>query len=101
MYSALVGIDGEKSPSAQGLWGGKRVFGRVAKIPGDTVKTFSYRNLTEGIDTFCVSMIKYIEINHSSKKGDNTMQAKSMRAKRNNQFAAGFVVESLFPFLLN
>ncbi len=29
------------------------------------------------------------------------MQAKSMRAKRNNQFAAGFVVESLFPFLLN
>ena len=46
-------------------------------------------------------MIKYIEINHSSKKGDNTMQAKSMRAKRKNQFAAGFVVESLFPFLLN
>ena len=61
MYSALVGIDGEKSPSAQGLWGGKRVFGRVAKIPGDTVKTFSHRNLTESIDTFCASMIKYIE----------------------------------------
>ena len=29
------------------------------------------------------------------------MQAKSMRAKRKNQYAAGFVVESLFPFLLN
>ena len=61
MYSALVGIDGEKSPSAHGLWDGKRVFGRVAKIPGDTAKTFSHRNLTESIDTFCVSMIKYNE----------------------------------------
>ena len=61
MYSALVGIDGEKSPSAQGLWGGKRVFGRVAKIPGDTAKTFLHRNLTESIDTFCASMLKYIE----------------------------------------
>ncbi len=29
------------------------------------------------------------------------MQAKSMRAKRKNQFAAGFVVAALFPFLLN
>ena len=65
------------------------------------MQTFSHGNEVKSIDTFCVSMIKYIEINHSSKKGDNTMQAKSMRAKRKNQFAAGFVVESLFPFLLN
>ena len=69
MYSALVGIDGEKSPSAQGLWGGKRVFGRVAKIPEDTAKTFSHRNLTESIDTFCVSMIKYNE-NKCEEKGE-------------------------------
>jgi hypothetical protein len=69
MYSALVGIDGEKSPSAQGLWVGKRVFGRVAKIPGDTAKTFSHRNLTESIDTFCVSMIKYNE-NKCEGKGE-------------------------------
>ena len=80
MYSALVGIDGEKSPSAQGLWGVKRVFGRVAKIPGDTAKTFSHRNLTESIDTFCVSMIKYIE--------------KELK----KQFAAVFAVGSVFPF---
>ena len=69
MYSALVGIDGEKSLSAQGVWGGKRVFGRVAKIPGDTAKTFLHRNLTESIDTFCVSMIKYSE-NKCEGKGE-------------------------------
>ncbi len=78
-----------------------RLFGRVAKNPGFGRETFLQTKIAGSIDTFCVSMIKYIEINHSSKKGDNTMQAKSMRAKRNNQFAAGFVVESLFPFLLN
>jgi len=45
-------------------------------------------------------MLKYIEIEHKS-KGDNTMQAKSKRAKRKNQFAVGFVMEALFPFGLN
>ena len=29
------------------------------------------------------------------------MQAKSMRAKRKNQFAVGFVMAALFPFLMN
>ena len=97
MYSTLVGIDGEKSPSAQGLWGGKRVFGRVAKIPGDTAKTFSHRNLTESIDTFCVSMIKYNETKCTN-KGDADMLSK-MNAKLENQFAAFFAVGSVFPFL--
>ena len=97
MYSALVGIDGEKSPSAQGLWGGKRVFGRVAKIPGDTAKTFSHRNLTESIDTFCVSMIKYIEINCKLKRRSGRMLSK-MNAELKKQFAAVFAVGSVFPF---
>ena len=97
MYSALVGIDGEKSPSAQGLWGGKRVFGRVAKIPGDTAKTFSHRNLTESIDTFCVSMIKYNE-NKCEGKGESGRMLSKMNAELKKQFAAVFAVGSVFPF---
>ena len=97
MYSALVGIDGEKSPFAQGLWGGKRVFGRVAKIPGDTAKTFSHRNLTEGIDTFCVSMIKYNEKQMRRKRRSGQMLSK-MNAELKKQFAAVFAVGSVFPF---
>ncbi len=45
-------------------------------------------------------MLKYIEIKHNS-EGDNTMLAKSMRAKRKNQFAVGFVMEALFSFAMN
>ena len=97
MYSALVGIDGEKSPSAQGVWGGKRVFGRVAKIPGDTAKTFSHRNLTESIDTFCVSMIKYNENKCEGKRRSGRMLSK-MNAELKKQFAAVFAVGSVFPF---
>ena len=97
MYSTLVGIDGEKSPSAQGLWGGKRVFGRVAKIPGDTAKTFSHRNLTESIDTFCVSMIKYNEKQMRRKRRSGRMLSK-MNAELKKQFAAVFAVGSVFPF---
>ena len=44
-------------------------------------------------------MLKYIEINRNT-EGDHTMQAKLMYAKRKNQFAVGFVMAALFPFLL-
>lgn len=41
--------------------GEEGLFGRVAKIRGLRMQTFSHRNETESIDTFCASMIKYIE----------------------------------------
>ena len=74
-------------------------FGRVAKIQGFGRETFSQRKNAGSIDTFCASMLKYIEINRNT-EGDHTMQAKLMCAKRKNQFAVGFVMAALFPFLL-
>ena len=41
--------------------GEEGLFGRVAKIRGLRMQTFSHENETESIDTFCASMIKYIE----------------------------------------
>ena len=47
----------------RGVGGGgeEGLFGRVAKIRGLRMQTFSHGNETESIDTFCASMIKYIE----------------------------------------
>ena len=47
----------------EGAGGGgeEGLFGRVAKIRGLRMQTFSHGNEVKSIDTFCVSMIKYIE----------------------------------------
>ena len=41
--------------------GEEGLFGRVAKIRGLRMQTFSHGNEVKSIDTFCVSMLKYIE----------------------------------------
>ena len=63
------------------------------------MQTFSHGNETESIDTFCGSMLKYIE-KRTDGKGDRSMKAKMMRAKLKNQFAAVFAVAPVFPFLM-
>ena len=41
--------------------GEEGLFGRVAKIRGLRLHTFSHGNEAKSIDTFCASMLKYIE----------------------------------------
>ena len=41
--------------------GEEGLFGRVAKIRGLRMQTFSHGNEGKSIDTFCASMLKYIE----------------------------------------
>ncbi len=41
--------------------GEEGLFGRVAKIRGLRMQTFSHGNEVKSIDTFCASMLKYIE----------------------------------------
>ena len=55
----------------EGAGGGgeEGLFGRVAKIRGLRMQTFSHGNEAESIDTFCVSMIKYNE-NKCEGKGE-------------------------------
>ena len=62
------------------------------------MQTFSHGNEVKSIDTFCASMLKYIE-KERIEKGDGSMKAKMMRAKLKNQFAAVFAVAPVFPFL--
>ena len=75
------------------------LFGRVAKIRGLQMQTFSHGKGAESIDTFCASMLKYIE-KERNRKGDGSMKAKMMRAKLKNQFAAVFAVAPVFSFLM-
>ena len=49
--------------------GEEGLFGRVAKIRGLRMQTFSHGNEGKSIDTFCVSMIKYNE-NKCEGKGE-------------------------------
>ena len=55
---------------AQDLWrrGETGFFGRVAKNRRLQRQTFSHRKEAEGIDTFRVSMLKYIEKNGTEKE---------------------------------
>ena len=41
--------------------GEEGLFGRVAKIRGLRMQTFSHENEAKSIDTFCASKLKYIE----------------------------------------
>ena len=76
-----------------------RLLGRVAKKCREKRQTFLQTNPAAGIDTFRVSMLKYIE-KRTDGKGDGSMKAKMMRAKLKNQFAAVFAVAPVFPFLM-
>ena len=53
----MLGIDVTNLESG----GEKLLLGRVAKIPGGKRQTFLQQNICGSIDTFRVSMLKYIE----------------------------------------
>ena len=85
----------------EGAGGGgeEGLFGRVAKIRGLRMQTFSHGNEGKSIDTFLRFYAK-IYRKRTDRKGDGSMKAKMMRAKLKNQFAAVFAVAPVFPFLM-
>ena len=71
MYSEMVGYESENEDFLHRTFddrGETGFFGRVAKNRRLQRQTFSHRKEAEGIDTFRVSMLKYIEKNGTEKE---------------------------------